>query len=546
MTTYLDKTLASKVSPPQSQPLDSDQVRNSAGGYSYEVDDFMKLRRFLILGTEGGSYYAGETKLTLENVDAVERCIKGDGLATVAEIVAVSKAGRAPKNDQAILALALCIAKGDQITKAFALENVDKVARTGTHLFQLVEFLNKLGSLSGRAKRRALARWYTDKTPDQVAYQAVKYRQRNGWTHRDVLRVAHPGSVEPVDAEHARLFQYIAGKARNTLELPAIVNGYERAQIAQTPAETAALVREYNLPREALKTEHLTSPEVWQAMLDVGMPMTAMIRNLGNMTRIGLLTPTSDATQIVLNQLRSGDAIRKARVHPLNILFALDTYQSGQGFKGTNTWTPVTKIVGALDRAFYKAFGNVEPTGKRYMLALDVSGSMGGSWGDRRYAGYYSYGVGGTNISPRAASAAMALVTESIEDRVEIYGFATSFMHLGIHSAMSLQEACRVTDGLPFGGTDCSLPMQYAQRKRMEIDTFVVYTDSETWAGSVHPAQALKNYRKSMGIDAKLVVVGMVSNGFSIADPKDRGMLDVVGFDTATPQIISDFASGLI
>ena len=36
----------------------------------------------------------------------------------------------------------------------------------------------------------------------------------------------------------------------------------------------------------------------------------------------------------------------------------------------------------------------------------------------------------------------------------------------------------------------------------------------------------------------------MVSNGFSIADPQDGGMLDVVGFDTSTPSIIADFATG--
>jgi 60 kDa SS-A/Ro ribonucleoprotein len=34
----------------------------------------------------------------------------------------------------------------------------------------------------------------------------------------------------------------------------------------------------------------------------------------------------------------------------------------------------------------------------------------------------------------------------------------------------------------------------------------------------------------------------MVANEFSIADPDDPGMLDVVGFDTATPQLVSDFA----
>jgi len=75
------------------------------------------------------------------------------------------------------------------------------------------------------------------------------------------------------------------------------------------------------------------------------------------------------------------------------------------------------------------------------------------------------------------------------------------------------------------------------------VDVFVVYTDNETWAGKVHPAQALQQYRASMGIPAKLVVVAMASNGFSIANPDDAGMLDVVGFDAATPALIADFAA---
>jgi 60 kDa SS-A/Ro ribonucleoprotein len=74
----------------------------------------------------------------------------------------------------------------------------------------------------------------------------------------------------------------------------------------------------------------------------------------------------------------------------------------------------------------------------------------------------------------------------------------------------------------------------------------VIYTDSETWAGDVHPTQALHDYRRASGIDARLDVVGMVSNGFSIADPADPGMLDVVGFDAVTPQLISDFARGVL
>ena len=82
-----------------------------------------------------------------------------------------------------------------------------------------------------------------------------------------------------------------------------------------------------------------------------------------------------------------------------------------------------------------------------------------------------------------------------------------------------------------------------AMARKIPADCFVVLTDSETWAGKIHPAQALKQYRERMGIPAKLVVVGMASNGFSIADPNDAGMLDVVGFDATAPNVISDFAA---
>jgi 60 kDa SS-A/Ro ribonucleoprotein len=34
----------------------------------------------------------------------------------------------------------------------------------------------------------------------------------------------------------------------------------------------------------------------------------------------------------------------------------------------------------------------------------------------------------------------------------------------------------------------------------------------------------------------------MVANRFTIADPTDAGMLDIVGFDTSTPEVISGFA----
>ena len=155
----------------------------------------------------------------------------------------------------------------------------------------------------------------------------------------------------------------------------------------------------------------------------------------------------------------------------------------------------------------------------------------------------------------------MALVTAATEHSPEIVGFhagaggwkpgrsrfaghVDELTPLTISPRQRFDDAVRAVSDLPFGATDCALPMRYAIEREREVDTFVIYTDSETWAGDIHPVQALREYRERSGIAARLVVVGMISNGFTIADPDDPGMLDVVGFDTATPGVISGFASG--
>src|SRR6266705_6293226 len=120
---------------PQSQPIPgSNQVRNSNNGYSWAVDDWTRLDRFLVLGAEGGTYYITERDLVKQNHDALVRCIKADGTCAVNRIVEISDSGRAPKNDPAIFALALVTAHGDQETRALAFQSLAKVCRIGTHL----------------------------------------------------------------------------------------------------------------------------------------------------------------------------------------------------------------------------------------------------------------------------------------------------------------------------------------------------------------------------------------------------------------------------
>jgi 60 kDa SS-A/Ro ribonucleoprotein len=518
--------LGQLVQTPQSKPMaGTAQVQNSAGGYTWEVDDWTRLHRFLILGADGPTYYAGRDRHALSNLEVVERCLKEDGQRVAAIVRDVSVSGRAPKQDPAIAALAMCVAMGDPDTKRVGWAVLSEVCRTATHLFMLLGHVTQLRGW-GRGFRRAVAGWYDDKTVDEVAYQAIKYRNRERWTHRDALRLGHP-------TKHQALYRWITSGELG--DVPSLVAQYVRLQESESPAATAALLRERpDLPREAVPTEHLTDPQVWEALLPQ-MPMTAMVRNLATMTRVGLIAPGSAAEQTVVDRLADADRITRARIHPIAVLSALVTYSSGRSARGSTSWVPTPRVVDALDGAFYLAFGNLPKTGTRRLIALDVSGSMG--WGEIAAV---------PGLTPRLGAAAVALTTAASGDPFRTIAF-TGHGHvtpLPLSARQRLDDVVRMTSSLPFGPTDCSLPMLVATQEKWDIDLFEVYTDNETWAGSIHPAQALRQYRQQSGIDSRLAVVAMVSNGFTIADPLDSGMLDVVGFDTATPDLLAGFAAG--
>ncbi|WKG04601.1 TROVE domain-containing protein [Mycolicibacterium sp. HK-90] len=550
---------------PQSRPATPEQVSNAAGGYTFSVADSARVHRFLTLGTDGGTYYTRAGELTRDNAEAVLRAAAADPVGLVNQIVEVSEAGRAPKPNPALFALAIAASVDDVEGRRAALAALPRVARTGTHLFLFAGYVEQFRGW-GPTLRRAVGQWYTERPVDRLAYQLVKYRQRAGWTHRDLLRLASPaGTADParrmafnwatgkglgdyaqaparLTGAQLRAGQRTAGRPAVRAEVVpdelAVIADFEDAQAATAPAQWVEIIgRGHGLSWEMLPDAALGEPAVWEALIDHGVPQTALMRQLPRLTRIGVLSGAVGET--VAAQLADPDRLVRARVHPVNVLVAQRTYASGRGARGQATWAPVARIADALDAAFYAAYGAVRPAGKRTLLALDISGSMGMS-------------VSGLPLTCREASAALALVTAATEPRHRVIGFTaggrgfhhTAVTELDIGPRRRLDDVCRYTAGLPMGATDCALPMVWALQNRVEVDTFHIYTDNETWYGQIHPHQALQRYREKMGIDARLVVVAMTATRNSIADPADPRQLDISGFDSAVPTLLADFSRG--
>ena len=532
MSNYLQRVLDTPT--PQSEPLDDRMVPNNAGGYAYPVDDQVRTHRFLIIGSEDGSYYQRERDLTIENAQAVKRYVNDAGPAAVQHIADVAGQRRAPRVSPGLFALAIAASADGEETRKAAFQALPVVANTASHLEEFASYVDSMRSW-GAGLKRAVNRWYSEKTPKEVAFQAVKYRTRSGWSHRDILRSSHPEVEKDSDLWHIN--EWIThGTVPPQRESLTLIHTFIRAQEETDPDQVARLIREEKLPREAVPVTMLQHDQVWDALAQ-DMPPLAFVRNLPALTSHNVIRPMEAQWAVErIQRMRAGTHAdgtpRPAPVHPMNILTAMMVYRMGHSVDGKGKWTPVPQISEALDEAFDQSFSAAPSTGKRIYLAVDTSGSMTHNVLSRI-----------SELTARMASAAVTMAIARREPNYLIRMFDTRMWDIDITAKDSLRDIMARTEALGGGGTDLAQPILNATENNIPVDCFVIATDGELWAGDIHPAEALRNYRQKTGIPAKAVQLAFVANRTSIMDPEDAGTLDLAGFDAAIPTILHDFMS---
>ncbi len=552
-TNSLKKVKASKGK--VSKPItghESYSTPNYGGGYSLKMSPQDVLERFLILGVEGSFYYVGKNELLENNTKNIISLVNTNPQDVYNATRDISINKRAISNDPAIYVTALLCAHPKQEIRQLGYSLVPQVCRTGTHVFHFCEMITKMRGWS-RGLRNAVNSFYTTKNWDQLVYQVLKYRQRDGWSVKDVFRCTHPDfgrdklknslahyivNSDRDETAFGKLNDYclFGEEAKGSKQIVVFLDISKWKESEKSKKQMKDLIKYIlfaDLTQEFIPTWYKNEPEVQEALLQK-MPLMATIRNLGAYSASGLLGPfNSNASKLIVDRITNFDILSKAGVHPLQVMTASKIYNNGRGLKGSLTWNPNSQISSALETCFNLSFKSAPVVGKNFMISVDVSGSMSSNFQEYPFT-----------YCEVAACIALAMVKR--EPSTYVVGFNNQLHDLNFTEKDTLESAVRKASKYCGYTTDAGKPIEKAIKDKLPVDVFLHITDSDFNAGK-HPLTLVEEFRKKMNRPkTRLMSVGLVPSHYGtvgFASELDKYSMDIKGFDTSIPQIIHSFCS---
>ena len=553
-------------------------VKSNQGGYVFTISELSALIRLLVIG-ESNSIYQNDKDMLETIIQVVLPFILRDEKSGLTALSVCIKADSdrmvfRKKNLMLVLAILAKLGHTQKVRQATYGAVLDLV-RTLDHMAMFVTFYelagfgmkrpdgSDVGTGWGRGFKSCMNAWFNSKEPSRLLYLFSKYKNRNGWSFRDLLRLTKP---KPFSDDHNRAFSFACEKEVSVSPTSSFNEQIEAIKLANNCGNLKDLgdildKYGYKVAREHFPNELWAIPGSWNRIF-LNMPGTACLRNV-NKVDFSDRSTGEVCIQKIQNLLGSPDVISKARLNPVNLLVTAKTYSSGSGVKSKSTWEVNKRVAKILDDSVEKSMKSCNWIMERVHFALDVSGSMSATFGD-------------TPVSCATMTAVIARLALLKDPTVPVYAFSDEYIDLKagcksgysystgtkgyIRNAKDWNDLERRISGLNFGGTNPSLAILHAIKEfnknpyhHEKIKAFIVITDNDVgqhYNSKTH--SALYEYRKLVKDETvMLIVIGLTANTFTIAPPDDPYCLDIAGFepnlfDTLTTFINSNGGLGIM
>ena len=515
-------------------------TRNEAGGRAYSLSAKLRLMQLAVTGCFNNIFYTDAE----QQLAAVKSAVEDVGDDTFLAKLCLYSRERAFLKDMPAALLVQLAARNSRLMQ----QVFDRVIDNGRMLrtcFQMIRS-GKLGRRSlSSSLQRAFQRWLNQASIEQLLSASIG----NNPSLRDILRMARP---TPTDDARRALFGWLTDKPESNWtpatadDLPEMIQQLIAFRRATTETEQVEVLQTLRA-RWDLLADAAKGPQVWRAIARQMGPQ-ALRMNLNTLVRQKAFAELGDEASeaekadaaefiaFVAQRLADENEIRRSRQFP---------YQFLSAFLNAGENVPQS-IKDSLQAAAEIACGNVPKLSGPVVIGVDVSGSMSSPiTGDR----------GGGTSSMRcidvAALFAAAIVRRN-PDSVIIPFDTSAYEVEAVPTEPILQLAQRLAE-FGGGGTDCSLPLEAANRvfTNTPFAGCVVISDNESWVNDGRDGQTavltqwesfVANQRRLQGrtIQPKLVCINLQPYE-TVQAPERTEILNVGGFSDAVFEVVSNF-----
>jgi 60 kDa SS-A/Ro ribonucleoprotein len=370
----------------------------------------------------------------------------------------------------------------------------------------------------GTAPKRLIREWLDAREDADVFAASVGQSP----SLADIIKMAHP---TPRSREREALYGYLIGRVHDASALPESVRSFETFKAG----DRAELPR---VPFQMLTALDLGKAE-WTAIARrAPWQMTRM--NLNTFARHGVFDEP-ELPELIAERLRDPQAIRKARVFPYQLMTAF-----------TMTDERVPSIVReSLQDAMEIALANVPRIEGKVYVCPDISGSM-----HSPVTGYRK----GSTTAVRCIDVA-ALLAASIlrkNPRAEVIPFESKVVEARLNARDSVMTNADKLARLPCGGTNCSAPLAFLNKRKAEGDLVIYVSDNESWVDAPHygrfggsRTETMNQWERFRARNPQARMVCLDIQPYATVQAKEReDILNIGGFSDQVFEVIAEFAAG--
>ena len=414
-----------------------------------------------------------------------------------------------------------------------------------------------------RCHRRAVSSWYLTKDAKTLVFLITKYQRHIKWTHNDILKLAHPKSV---DLSTNMIFKYITkgfnkvkeyyaslkqspepalnepsdpigskNKSFETLDyVYEFLDAFTTLKKSATEADVIKYIEKYKLHFEHIPTKYLKYESVWLALIEHSLQIDVILRNLNKLSNMpAFLKEDAKYVDLVCEKLKNKEELSNLSLTPFALLNIWTAYEKGHSkFSKIKKWIVNPKLNLTLQNTFHESLNANMNSKKKICVLLNV-------WKFSRGRIY-----GNANINSLEAAIFMCLNHVYNEENCKIFSFTDKFNQIEMTKNDSFRSVYdKIWSSETIGTKDYMKAIELATSQELDFDVFVVYTNL-LLSRNLDVNSIITNYRKKLNKpNTKLIIVSLVASLEPVCSFNDPLCIDLLGFRYETPNIIFNFIS---